>query len=107
MESVALVAPVTALEFAGDVLLAGTGPEVAAFLLSGGAAAGRRRVLREASVRGLRAEPGGRVAAFGGGWLAVLAVRRARRRGPWRCGGRRSRGRRGGRCRDTGARCWR
>ncbi|OXB66226.1 hypothetical protein ASZ78_000651 [Callipepla squamata] len=64
MESVALVAPVTALEFAGDVLLAGTGPEVAAFLLSGGAAAGRRSVLREASVRGLRAEPGGRVAAW-------------------------------------------
>uniref|UniRef100_A0A493T2M6 tRNA (34-2'-O)-methyltransferase regulator WDR6 n=1 Tax=Anas platyrhynchos platyrhynchos TaxID=8840 RepID=A0A493T2M6_ANAPP len=65
---------------------AGTGPEVAAFLLTGGGvatAAGRRSVLREASVLGLRAEPGGggegsvvRVAAFGGRWLAVLAVRR-------------------------------
>ncbi|XP_042655815.1 WD repeat-containing protein 6 [Tyto alba] len=110
MESVALVAPVTALEFAGDVLLAGerrdgagagagagagrrltrcpagTGPEVAAFRLSGGGGpAGRRSVLREASVQGLRAEPRGgggggggaavRVAAFGGRWLAVLAVR--------------------------------
>ncbi|KAM3665602.1 tRNA (34-2'-O)-methyltransferase regulator WDR6 [Ammospiza maritima maritima] len=83
MESVALVAPVTALEFAGDVLLAGTGPEVVAFRLSGGgpaAAAGRRSVLREASVQGLRTEPGpgpaARVAVFGGRWLAVLAVRR-------------------------------
>ncbi|XP_038041936.2 tRNA (34-2'-O)-methyltransferase regulator WDR6 [Anas platyrhynchos] len=93
MESVALVAPVTALEFAGGVLLAGTGPEVAAFLLTGGGvatAAGRRSVLREASVLGLRAEPGGggegsvvRVAAFGGRWLAVLAVRR----GPGGTGG--------------------
>ncbi|XP_030314523.1 WD repeat-containing protein 6 [Calypte anna] len=81
MESAALVAPVTALEFAGDVLLAGTGPEVAAFRLSGGGSpAGRRSVLREASVQGLRAEPGTgtavRVVAFGGRWLAVLAVRR-------------------------------
>ncbi|KAJ7406853.1 WD repeat-containing protein 6 [Willisornis vidua] len=59
MESVALVAPVTALEFAGDALLAG--PEVVAFRLSGGggtAAGERRMVLREASVQGLRAEPG-------------------------------------------------
>ncbi|XP_031361843.2 tRNA (34-2'-O)-methyltransferase regulator WDR6 [Lonchura striata] len=83
MESVALVAPVTALEFVGDALLAGTGPEVVAFRLSGGgpaAAAGRRSVLREASVQGLRAEPGpgpaARVAVFGGRWLAVLTVRR-------------------------------
>uniref|UniRef100_A0A672UUA1 tRNA (34-2'-O)-methyltransferase regulator WDR6 n=1 Tax=Strigops habroptila TaxID=2489341 RepID=A0A672UUA1_STRHB len=81
MEPVALVAPVTALEFAGDALLAGTGPEVVAFRLSGGGtAAARRNVLREASVLGLRAERGpgaaaGRVAAFGGRWLAVLEVR--------------------------------
>ncbi|XP_069668143.1 tRNA (34-2'-O)-methyltransferase regulator WDR6 [Haliaeetus albicilla] len=107
MESVALVAPVTALEFAGDALLAGTGPEVVAFRLSGGgqaaAAAGRRSVLREASVQGLRAEPGPgggaavRVAAFGGRWLAVLAVRRG---GPRlaACGG--------GAARELGARVW-
>ncbi|XP_075288939.1 tRNA (34-2'-O)-methyltransferase regulator WDR6 [Opisthocomus hoazin] len=108
MESVALVAPVTALEFAGDVLLAGTGPEVAAFRLSGGgpaAAAGRRSVLREASVQGLRAEPGGgrsgggavRVAAFGGRWLAVLAVRG---------GGARLAACGGGAARELGARVW-
>ncbi|XP_027738031.1 WD repeat-containing protein 6 [Empidonax traillii] len=80
MESVALVAPVTALEFAGDALLAGTGPEVVAFRLSGGGTAARRSVLCEATVQGLRAEPGRgpavRVAVFGGRWLAVLAVRR-------------------------------
>ncbi|KAM8994879.1 tRNA (34-2'-O)-methyltransferase regulator WDR6-like [Ara ararauna] len=80
MEPVALVAPVTALEFAGDALLAGTGPEVVAFRLSGGGTAARRNVLREATVLGLRADRGpgaaaGRVAAFGGRWLAVLAVR--------------------------------
>ncbi|KAM6059294.1 LOW QUALITY PROTEIN: tRNA (34-2'-O)-methyltransferase regulator WDR6 [Theristicus caerulescens] len=103
MESVALVAPVTALEVAGDVLLAGTGPEVAAFRLSGGAAAGRRIVLREASVQGLRAEPGVpggaavRVAAFGGRWLAVLAVRR---------GGERLAACGGGAAREVGARVW-
>ncbi|KAM6414036.1 tRNA (34-2'-O)-methyltransferase regulator WDR6 [Rhynochetos jubatus] len=111
MESVALVAPVTALEFAGDVLLAGTGPEVAAFRLSGGggpAAAGRRSVLREASVQGLRAEPGPagggevvRVAAFGGRWLAVLAVRRG---GPG--GGARLAACGGGAARELGARVW-
>ncbi|XP_075618350.1 tRNA (34-2'-O)-methyltransferase regulator WDR6 [Balearica regulorum gibbericeps] len=112
MESVALVAPVTALEFAGDVLLAGTGPEVAAFRLSGGgpaAAAGRRRALREASVQGLRAEPGPgpaggavvRVAAFGGRWLAVLAVRRG---GPG--GGARLAACGGGAARELGARVW-
>ncbi|XP_061328824.1 tRNA (34-2'-O)-methyltransferase regulator WDR6 [Pezoporus flaviventris] len=80
MESVSLVAPVTALEFAGGVLLAGTGPEVVAFRLSGGGTAARRTVLREASVLGLRPDRGpgaaaGRVAVFGGRWLAVLAVR--------------------------------
>ncbi|KAM6126465.1 tRNA (34-2'-O)-methyltransferase regulator WDR6 [Phoenicopterus ruber ruber] len=111
MESVALVAPVTALEFAGGVLLAGTGPEVAAFRLSGGgaaaAAAGRRSVLREASVQGLRAEPGPgggavvRVAAFGGRWLAVLAVRRG---GPG--GGARLAACGGGAARELGARVW-
>uniref|UniRef100_A0A8C3K2Y4 tRNA (34-2'-O)-methyltransferase regulator WDR6 n=1 Tax=Calidris pygmaea TaxID=425635 RepID=A0A8C3K2Y4_9CHAR len=102
MESVALVAPVTALEFVGDVLLAGTGPEVAAFRLNGGgpaAAAGRRIVLREASVQGLRAEPGPgpvvRVAAFGGRWLAVLAVR-----------GGEGRLAAGGGAREVGARVW-
>ncbi|XP_039239522.1 WD repeat-containing protein 6 [Pipra filicauda] len=105
MESVALVAPVTALEFAGDVLLAGTGPEVVAFRLSGGGTAARRSVLREASVQGLRAEPGrgpaARVAVFGGRWLAVLAVRRG---GPGGgpllalCGG--------GAARELGARVW-
>ncbi|KAM6062418.1 tRNA (34-2'-O)-methyltransferase regulator WDR6 [Chlamydotis macqueenii] len=107
MESVGLVAPVTALEFAGDVLLAGTGPEVAAFRLSGGgpaAAAGRRSVLREASVQGLRAEPGPgsgaavRVAAFGGRWLAVLAVRRCGERRLAACGG--------GAARELGVRVW-
>ncbi|XP_059679469.1 tRNA (34-2'-O)-methyltransferase regulator WDR6 [Gavia stellata] len=107
MESVALVAPVTALEFVGDVLLAGTGPEVAAFRLSGGggpvAAAGRRSVLRETSVQGLRAEPGGggavvRVAAFGGRWLAVLAVRRGGGARLAACGG--------GAARELGARVW-
>ncbi|KAM9272192.1 tRNA (34-2'-O)-methyltransferase regulator WDR6 [Cariama cristata] len=105
MESVALVAPVTALEFTGDVLLAGTGPEVVAFRLSGGgpAAAGRRSVLREASVQGLRAEPGSgggavvRVAAFGGRWLAVLTVRR---------GGARLAACGGGAARELGARVW-
>ncbi|XP_014726982.1 PREDICTED: WD repeat-containing protein 6 [Sturnus vulgaris] len=106
MESVTLVAPVTALEFAGDVLLAG--PEVVAFRLSGSgpaAAAGRRRVLREASVQGLRAEPGPgpatRVAVFGGRWLAVLAVRRSGAGGGSRlavCGG--------GAARQLGARVW-
>ncbi|KAM9654663.1 tRNA (34-2'-O)-methyltransferase regulator WDR6 [Morphnus guianensis] len=112
MESVALVAPVTALEFAGDALLAGTGPEVVAFRLSGGgqaAAAGRRSVLREASVQGLRAEPGRgpgggaavRVAAFGGRWLAVLAVRRG---GPG--GGSRLAACGGGAARELGARVW-
>lgn len=75
---------------------------MAAFLLSGGAAAGRRRVLREASVRGLRAEPGGRVAAFGGGWLAVLAVRRG---GPGG-GGPRLAACAGGGARRLGARVW-
>ncbi|XP_071406469.1 tRNA (34-2'-O)-methyltransferase regulator WDR6 [Pithys albifrons albifrons] len=106
MESVAMVAPVTALEFAGDALLAGTGPEVVAFRLSGGggtAGGERRMVLREASVQGLRAEPGPgpavRVAAFGGRWLAVLAVRRG---GPGPrlalCGG--------GAAREVGARVW-
>ncbi|XP_067159501.1 tRNA (34-2'-O)-methyltransferase regulator WDR6 [Apteryx mantelli] len=108
MESVALVAPVTALEFVGDVLLAGTGPEVAAFRLSGGgaaaAAAGRRSVLRQASVQGLRAEPGGgggavRVAAFGGRWLAVLAVRRGGGGAALAAAG-------GGAARDVGARVW-
>ncbi|XP_074735072.1 tRNA (34-2'-O)-methyltransferase regulator WDR6 [Strix uralensis] len=109
MESVALVAPVTALEFVGDVLLAGMGPEVAAFRLSGdGGPAGRRSVLREASVQGLRAEPGGgpdgtvvRVAAFGGRCLAVLAVRRGGAGGGARlaaCGG--------GAVRELGARVW-
>ncbi|CAM9345877.1 unnamed protein product [Bubo scandiacus] len=111
MESVALIAPVTALEFVGDVLLAGTGPEVAAFRLSGGGGpAGRRSVLREASVQGLRAEPGGgggpggavvRVAAFGGRCLAVLAVRRGGAGGGARlaaCGG--------GAVRELGARVW-
>ncbi|XP_062441881.1 tRNA (34-2'-O)-methyltransferase regulator WDR6 [Rhea pennata] len=95
MESVALVAPVTALEFVADVLLAGTGPEVAAFRLSGGgaAAAGRRSVLRQASVQGLRAEPGGgggavRVAAFGGRWLAVLALGARVWEARWAAGGR-------------------
>ncbi|XP_064374631.1 tRNA (34-2'-O)-methyltransferase regulator WDR6 [Dromaius novaehollandiae] len=113
MESVALVAPVTALEFAGDVLLAavpaGTGPEVAAFRLSGGgaaAAAGRRSVLRQASVQGLRAEPGGgggavRVAAFGGRWLAVLAVRRG-----GGGGGAALAAAGGGAAREVGARVW-
>ncbi|XP_056192683.1 WD repeat-containing protein 6 [Falco biarmicus] len=108
MESVALVAPVTALEFAGDVLLAGTGPEVVAFRLSGGgpaAAAGRRSVLREASVLGLRAErgPGAarRVAAFGGRWLAVLAVRAG---GPG--GGAQLAACGGGAARELGARVW-
>ncbi|XP_074691821.1 tRNA (34-2'-O)-methyltransferase regulator WDR6 [Strix aluco] len=111
MESVALVAPVTALEFVGDVLLAGMGPEVAAFRLSGGGGpAGRRSVLCEASVQGLRAEPGGgggpggtvvRVAAFGGRCLAVLAVRRGGAGGGARlaaCGG--------GAVRELGARVW-
>ncbi|XP_032927739.1 WD repeat-containing protein 6 [Catharus ustulatus] len=108
MESVALVAPVTALEFAGDVLLAGTGPEVVAFRLSGSGpavAAGRRSVLREASVQGLRAEPGpgptARVAVFGGRWLAVLAVRRGGAGGGPRlavCGG--------GAARHLGMRVW-
>ncbi|TRZ21934.1 hypothetical protein HGM15179_005223 [Zosterops borbonicus] len=108
MESVALVAPVTALEFAGDVLLAGTGPEVAAFWLKGSgpaAAAGRRSVLREASVQGLRAEPGPgpatRVAVFGGRWLAVLAVRHGGAGGGPRlatCGG--------GAARELRARVW-
>ncbi|KAM6386983.1 LOW QUALITY PROTEIN: tRNA (34-2'-O)-methyltransferase regulator WDR6 [Pluvialis apricaria] len=106
MESVALAAPVTALEFVGDVLLAGTGPEVAAFRLSGGdgpaaAAVGRRSVLREASVQGLRAEPGPgpvvRVAVFGGRWLAVLAVRD---------GGERLAACGGGGAREVGARVW-
>ncbi|XP_065701788.2 tRNA (34-2'-O)-methyltransferase regulator WDR6 isoform X3 [Patagioenas fasciata] len=107
MESVALVAPVTALEFAGDVLLAGTGPEVAAFRLSGAGpavAAGRRIVLRETSVQGLRAEPGPaggaavRVVAFGGRWLAVLAVRRGGGARLAACGG--------GAARELGARVW-
>ncbi|XP_074951960.1 tRNA (34-2'-O)-methyltransferase regulator WDR6 [Phalacrocorax aristotelis] len=111
MESVALVAPVTALEFVGDVLLAGTGPEVAAFRLSGGGGgtAGRRSVLREADVQGLRAEPGPgggggsvvRVAAFGGRWLAVVAVRRGGAGSGPRlaaCGG--------GAARELGARVW-
>ncbi|XP_064930732.1 tRNA (34-2'-O)-methyltransferase regulator WDR6 [Columba livia] len=107
MESVALVAPVTALAFAGDVLLAGTGPEVAAFRLSGAGpatAAGRRIVLRETSVQGLRAEPGPaggaavRVAAFGGRWLAVLAVRRGGGARLTACGG--------GAARELGARVW-
>ncbi|KAM4893900.1 tRNA (34-2'-O)-methyltransferase regulator WDR6 [Sylvia borin] len=108
MESVALVAPVTALEFAGDVLLSGTGPEVVAFWLNGSgpaAAAGRRSVLREASVQGLRAEPGPgpatRVAVFGGRWLAVLAVRHGGAGGGPRlatCGG--------GAARELRARVW-
>ncbi|XP_041909781.1 WD repeat-containing protein 6 [Corvus kubaryi] len=108
MESVALVAPVTALEFAGDTLLAGMGPEVVAFRLSGSGpaeAAGRRSVLREASVQGLRAEPGpgpaARVAVFGGRWLAVLAVRR-----DGACGGPRLAACGGGAARELGARVW-
>lgn len=77
---------------------------MAAFRLSGGggpAAAGRRSVLREASVQGLRAEPGPgpvvRVAAFGGRWLAVLAVRD---------GGERLAACGGGGAREVGARVW-
>ncbi|XP_068010302.1 tRNA (34-2'-O)-methyltransferase regulator WDR6 [Melanerpes formicivorus] len=108
MESAALVAPVTALEFAGDVLLAGTGPEVVAFQLSGGgpaAAAGRRSVLCEATVQGLRAESGGgaavRVVVFGSRCLAVLTVRRV---GPG--GGARLAACGGGAARELGARVW-